>query len=71
MTTTLDLAPRPSSPPTDDMGLTALLELLAADGTGTPPARRSLRESATALVGWLQDVSRRAARWGSVAEVAQ
>jgi len=68
---TLELAPRPSSPPTEEMDLASLLELLALDGAGTTPARRSLRASAAALAGWVQNTSRRAARWGYVAGVAQ
>ena len=71
MNSTLELAPRPSSPPTAEMDLTALLELLAVDGTGRTPARRSLRASAAALAGWVRSMSRRAARWGHVAGVAQ
>jgi hypothetical protein len=72
--TSLDLAPRPSPQlhPVPEHGeLAAFLELFVTEDDEVAPARPSLRVSGTKLRGWALDSSRRAARWGAVAEVSQ
>jgi hypothetical protein len=72
--TRLDLAPRPSHQlhPVPDAGeLAAFLELFVPAEADVAPTRPSLRGSGTRLRGWALDSSRRAARWGAVAEVSQ
>ena len=74
MNTHLDLAPRPSHqlhPVPADGELAAFLELFVPEEADVAPARPSLRGSGTKLRGWALDSSRRAARWGAVAEVSQ
>jgi len=72
VTTPCDLAPHPR-PVADDgeLDLAALLELFVAEEPEPAVARRSLRSSAVRVLGWTQDSSRRAARWGAVAGVSQ
>jgi hypothetical protein len=73
--TPLDLAPRPSHqlqhPLPADGELAAFLELFVPEEADVAPARPSLRGSGTRLRAWALDSSRRAARWGAVAEVSQ
>ena len=76
MNSTVDPAPAPSSrphpsPADGEVGLAALLELFAAPEVATTSSRRTVRASAAALLGWTQDSSRRAARWGAVAGATQ
>ena len=74
MNTPLDLAPRPSNelhPVREGGELAAFLDLFGPAEPDVAPTRPSLRSSGTALLGWAQDFSRRAARWGSVAGVEQ
>ena len=74
MNTALDLAPRPSNeshPVREDGELAAFLELFGPAETDVAPGRPSLRSSVSTLLGWAQDSSRRAARWGAAAGVSQ
>jgi hypothetical protein len=73
--TSLDVAPHPSSHPQsdlvdDELSLAALLALFATEGNDSASARPSLRSSGAQLLGWVQESSRRAARWGAVASTA-
>jgi hypothetical protein len=69
--TPLDAAPRPSSHPRpvdEELSLAELLALFGSEEVDpTTSMRRSLRSSGALLLGWAQDSSRRAARWGAVA----
>jgi hypothetical protein len=70
--TPLDLAPHPSNeqhPVREDGELAAFLELFGPAETDVAPTRRSFRASVSTMLGWAQDSSRRAARWGAVAGV--
>jgi hypothetical protein len=74
--TPLDVAPRPSShpqpaPTDEELSLAELLTLFASEEVITTSTRRSLRASGALLRGWALDSSRRAARWGAVAGVAE
>ena len=72
MSTPCDLAPRPRPVPQDgELDLAALLELFVADESEPVVARPSIRSSAVRVLGWTQQSSRRAARWGAVAGVDQ
>lgn len=71
----LDLAPRPSSHHPvlvdEELDLTALLALFVLEEEAATSTRPSLRATGARVVGWAQDSSRRAARWGAVAEVSR
>jgi hypothetical protein len=72
VTTPLDLAPRPSNelhPLREEGELAVFLELFGPAEIDAAPARPSFRSSLSAMLGWAQDSSRRAARWGAVAGV--
>jgi hypothetical protein len=72
--TLLDLAPRPSNelhPVREGGELAALLELFGPADTDVAPTRPSFRASVSTMLGWAQDSSRRAARWGAVSVVQQ
>ncbi|MBB3677880.1 hypothetical protein [Modestobacter versicolor] len=66
MNSPLDLAPRPRSVPVaEELDLAELLDLFAPPPDGELSPRESLRASGVRLLGWAQDSSRRAARWGA------
>jgi hypothetical protein len=71
--TPLDVALRPSTdlrpaPEEDELSLAELLSLFGSeDEVATTSPRHSLRASGALLLGWTQNSSRRAARWGAVA----
>ena len=72
MNSPLDLLPRPRPVSVDEeLDLAALLELFVPGDEGPGPTRRSLGSSRARLIGWAQDSSRRAARWGAVAGVSE
>jgi hypothetical protein len=73
--TPLDLAPRPSSHPpvlaAEEIDLSGLLDLFVLEEDAGTTARPSLRASGARFLGWAQDSSRRAARWGAVSGVSR
>jgi hypothetical protein len=73
--TPLDLAPRPSPhppvPAAEELDLSELLDLFVLEEDAGTTARPSFRASGARLVGWAQDSSRRAARWGAVPGVSR
>ena len=52
-------------PADEDLGLAALLDLFAPEGSAAAPARNPLRAGGVRLRAWLRQGMRRATAWGA------
>jgi hypothetical protein len=69
--TPADLAPHPRPVLADgELGLAAFLDLFVSEEGAPTSGHPPFRESVARLVGWAQDSSRRAARWGAISRTA-